>query len=61
MTAARCTRLGLPTGGDVILAWVAPLGYYGARLADAIGVARPGNRWSRTRLEGRAARAGRWR
>lgn len=60
---ARCNQLGVPASGsaDAIRAWVAPLGYYGARLADAIGVARPGNRWSRTRLEGRAARAGRWR
>ena len=49
MTPARYTRLGLPTGGDVIRAWVAPLSWWGARLPAAIAVARPGNAWTRGR------------
>lgn len=59
---ARCNQLGVPALGsaDAIRAWVEPLRYYGARLADAIGVARPENVWARVRLEGRAARPGRW-
>lgn len=36
MTPARCTRLGLPTGGDVIRAWVEPLAWWGARLRAAV-------------------------
>ena len=50
MTPARCTRLGLPTGGDVIRAWVEPLAWWGARLRAAIAVARPGNVWARGRV-----------
>lgn len=49
MTPARCTRLGLPTGGDVIRAWVEPLAWWGARLPAAIAVVRPGNAWARGR------------
>ena len=51
---ARCSRLGLPTGGDVIRAWVAPLSWWGARLRAVIAAARPTNTWSRAR----ARRAG---
>ena len=59
---ARCNQLGVPASGsaDAIRAWVEPLGFYGARLGQAIAQARPGNLWARARLLGRAARAGRW-
>ena len=36
MTPARCTRLGLPTGGAVIAAWVNPIAWWGARLRAAV-------------------------
>lgn len=36
MTTARCTRLGLPTGGDVITAWVNPTAWWSTRLAAAV-------------------------
>lgn len=49
MTPARCTRLCLPTGGDVVRAWVEPLAWWGARLPAAITAVRPGNRWARGR------------
>lgn len=49
MTPARCTRLGLPTGGDVIRTWVEPLSWWGARLPAAIAAAHPKNTWSRGR------------
>lgn len=45
MTPARCTRLGLSTGSDVIRAWVAPLAWWGARLRAV--VEGRGNAWAR--------------
>ena len=46
---ATACRLGLPTGGGVIRAWVEPLAWWGARLPAAIATTHPKNTWSRGR------------
>jgi len=43
------SRLGLPTGGAVIAAWVNPCAWWWSRLAAAIGAARPENQLERGR------------
>lgn len=45
--AAIACRYGLPTGGDVIRAWVEPLAWWGARLRAVVEGS--GNAWARGR------------
>jgi hypothetical protein len=42
-------RHDLPRGGDVIVAWVNPLAWWGARIAAAIATAKPASSWCRGR------------